>query len=103
MIRGTTPTVTLTVPNVDLSDMKHVYITFSQLGRELFTKTEESDEVQLSDSTAKVKLTEKETLRMKCAPLYVQIRYSSELGAKGATEKAICEDVTDVLHEGEIE
>lgn len=63
MFRGTTPQIDFTLP-FDVSNIKTVWITFSQYDEELFTvKTE--DVTSMSGNKIIVKLTQAQTLKLK--------------------------------------
>lgn len=61
MIRGTTPTVTLTLPEgVDVSSPTAAYMSFGQNGKEVFSV--EKANMTLSSNTASATLTQAQTL-----------------------------------------
>lgn len=63
MIRGTTPTFTFTIKqDVDLTSAKNIYVTFSQGGSKLFTKT--GEDLSVDGKTVSVWLTQEESLAL---------------------------------------
>lgn len=71
--RGTTPTNTFKT-SIDLSEATRIYITYAQDGRPLFEKTLD-DVLEITSTSVKVKLSQRDTLRLKDKfPVEVQIR-----------------------------
>ena len=57
MTRGTTPTLTLSIDNADLSTLKNMYITFSQETRKLikvYQAGSENNQIEIDDTDAKI-------------------------------------------------
>lgn len=103
MIRGTTPTFTLTVIGAEF-DTSTIYVTLSQANRKILTKTGEDLSVSTEDNKTiiDVYLTQQETLSFKPGIAQIQIRWIDELGTACATPiKSI--DISDVLLDGVIE
>lgn len=71
MIRGTTPTITFTLP-FDVSFCSCVWVTFAQGDKEVLTKA--TDSCTLEGNTVSVRLTQEETLSFDCKQrLQIQI------------------------------
>ena len=73
MTRGTTPTITLTVNEVDLTDLKSVYVTFCQSGK-MLTKRKGDEGVEITEHTVSVLLSQEETLKFCPGTAEVQLR-----------------------------
>lgn len=85
MIRGTTPTLEFTLP-FDTSLLAEAYVTFAQNKEVILDK--KLSECQCVENTLIVKLTQEETLKLKCDCLVeMQIR------AKDLNENAIASDI----------
>lgn len=108
MIRGTTPTITLTVDGFDLTDKSvEIYIREKGAGGEPLTYTEEDQAVDIQYANKKTSiyltLSQEETLGMKAGKRYqVQVRWIGDDGKAEATEK---ESFTlgDIMKNAEIE
>ena len=78
MKRGTTPTHTFTLP-FETSLLKTVRVVYAQLGQVILVKT--GGDLNLSDNTVSVKLSQEDTLRFNCShPVEIQIRVVTLLG-----------------------
>lgn len=103
MYRGTTPTNTFST-EIDLSGFR-IYITYSQSGKEIFTKTNEDCEI--TGDKIVVKLTQADTLKLaaggsvRSANVKMQIRYVTPSGDAGASN-VMTATVDDILKDGEI-
>lgn len=73
MIRGTTPTITLTIYEIDLTELKSVYVTFCQHGT-MITKQSGESGVEITEHTVSVWLSQEETLRFTSGTVEVQLR-----------------------------
>ena len=71
MRRGTTPTNIFNV-DVDCTTAEAIYITYSQYGRTKFEKTIE--DIDVTEETMSVKLTQEETLLLREGNVSIQIR-----------------------------
>lgn len=108
MIRGTTPTITLTVAGYNLTDKSvEIYIREKGSESEPLTYTEEDQAVDIQYANEKTSiyltLSQEETLRMKAGKRYqVQVRWIGDDGKAEATEK---ESFTlgDIMKNAEIE
>lgn len=61
VVRGTTPTLTFTVPAMDLTQVNHIYVTFLSGDREL-TKQDDNLDVVYTEDTVQVHLNQRDTL-----------------------------------------
>ena len=84
MRRGTAPTITFSVEHIDLSLMKAIIITFEQDGEEVLTKT--GDDLTSDDGTAKLTLTQEETLKLKRGYVDIQLKAMTDAGTVWATK-----------------
>lgn len=108
MIRGTTPTITLTVDGYDLTEKSvEIYIREKGSDGEPLTWTEEDQAVDIQYANEKTSiyltLSQEETLGMKAGRSYqVQVRWIGDDGTAEATEK---ESFTlgDIMKDAEIE
>jgi len=100
MIRGTTPTMTFTLPTT--SDLvKVLWITFSQNYKELFTV--EMRDCVLSGNQLEVTLTQEQTLMIKSdADVEIQIRVLSNGGEAFASD-IMTTRFDRILKDGKIE
>lgn len=93
MIRGTTPTITLTVDGFDLTDKSvEIYIREKGAGGEPLTYTEEDQAVDIrktqKGSEILLNLSQEDTLGMKAGKSYqVQVRWIGDDDKAEATEK----------------
>lgn len=100
MTRGTTPTVTI-VPDTDLSQLKNIYITFSQ-GSKVVTKTNSDMIIDLTAGSIAITFSQEETLLWKAvASVAVQLRATTLSGDAVASEVAYV-SVSDILMDGVI-
>ena len=70
--RGTTPTFSLTLTDVDLTQADSVYVTFAQ-GRTVITKT--GDDLTVSATAIEVALSQEETLRFYSGHVQIQANW----------------------------
>ena len=99
MIRGTTPTLTFTLP-FEVSVLSEAYITLCQNGNTVIEKCM-SDCVCEGD-TITVKLTQEETLKLECSHIVeIQIRAKTEAGDAIASN-VIQERTERILKDGVI-
>lgn len=100
MIRGTTPTLTLTT-DVDLSNAVALYVTFSQDHENVIEKN--INEVKINGKSCDVILTQKDTLKLSAKqPCFVQIRGRTGDGIAFATWPLEKVEVNDILKDGVI-
>jgi len=83
MLRGTTPTVTLTLPtDIDLSTATAAYMSFGQNCKELFSVA--INNLVLSDNTASATLSQGQTLLLEAGRLtQIQLRWLDDGVAYG--------------------
>lgn len=99
MIRGTTPTLAIPI-SFDTSLISEFYLTFSQLGEEVFTK--EIHQCQIAEGYVYCKLTQEDTLKLKChCNVKIQSRCKLATGDTLASRE-VSEPVEGILMEGEI-
>lgn len=99
MIRGTTPTITFTLP-FDTNTLDAVWITFSQNDEEVFTL--DNSEFLLNGNTITVNLTQKHTLQLTSrGKVEIQIRCKTIHG-QAIASKPITTWVERILKDGEI-
>ena len=84
MIQGTTPTLTLTVPNtVDLTQAAHVYVTLSQ-GRTVLTLSGNS--VDVDEHSVDVFITQSQSLKFSKGEVEIQLNWTDSQGKRLASE-----------------
>lgn len=111
-IRGTTPTFTITLSGINLSEDYRVFVTIDQNGIQL-TKSNTDDESMLISSeenedgemvtTLNLSLTQEETLLFKVGGADVQLKWIDKTGNVSASDigevtftKALLEDVIEL-------
>lgn len=62
MRQGTTPTIQITVNNIDLADMEHIYVVFEQNG---YLLKKSMPDLKIENNVISVLLTQEETLSFK--------------------------------------
>lgn len=77
MRQGTTPTIVINVNNIDLSELKSVYITFEQDG---FLLRKDMSQIEIEDDEIRITLTQEETLKFKKGIVNVQLRAITQDG-----------------------
>ena len=98
MVRGTTPTVTLTIPGVSLKQMKSIYVTIQQYSIKL-TKKNGDPSLVIGDSTIEVHLSQEETLSFKSGIAEIQVRCLTQGGKAFATNICTVEVKSILLEE----
>ena len=98
MRRGTTPTLTFTLP-VDSSIIECLFITFSQK-REIVLEKNIND-CEFIDGALQVTLSQKETLSFNVGSIDIQIRLKTNDGSAMASNIVVVE-IRDCLKDGEI-
>lgn len=85
MIRGTTPTFSLTIDSddIDLIYASNVYATFKQ-GDVSLTKS--GTDIEIASKTVDVYLTQAETLQFKMGQLKIQLNWTYTGGARMCTD-----------------
>ena len=71
MRQGTTPTLLITVNNIDLADMERIYVVFEQNGN-LLKKS--MTDLKVENNVISVFLTQEETLSFKSGNCNIQLR-----------------------------
>ena len=71
MRQGTTPTLQITVNNIDLADMEHIYVVFEQNGN-LLKKS--MTDLKVENNVISVLLTQEKTLSFKNGNCNIQLR-----------------------------
>lgn len=71
MRQGTTPILQITVNNIDLADMEHIYVVFEQNGN-LLKKS--MTDLKVENNVISVLLTQEETLSFKNGNCNIQLR-----------------------------
>lgn len=71
MRQGTTPTIQITVNNIDLADMERIYVVFEQNG--ILLKKSKTD-LKIKNNVISVLLTQEETLSFKNGNCNIQLR-----------------------------
>lgn len=82
---GTTPTLTLELAGVDLTQAKHVYMTAEN--RVKITKKD--SELEITETTVGIPLTQAETLRLGKGTVYVKANWTYDNGARDASSSEI--------------
>lgn len=95
MKRGTTPTITINIP-YDAVDVAACWVTFTQGGTEVMTKTLESEGVTLTDGAITIELTQTETLAFEASGLQ---QVKMQVRIKTTDGKAVASDITTFLAE----
>ena len=99
MIRGTTPTLTFTIP-FDSGIIQALYISFVQNGQEVLTLTEQ--DCTLDEKTVTVKLSQAQTLKLGSGrAVEIQMRVLTAEGDALASQILRC-PVERILKDGEI-
>lgn len=76
MYRGTTPTITFTLPDkVDLTDIHEIWVTFKNYYQTFTVKyTEGRVTIDSENNKISVELTQEETLTLSAGDIYMQLR-----------------------------
>ena len=77
MRQGTTPTIVINVNNIDLTELKSVYITFEQDG---YLLRKDMSQIEIEDDEIRITLTQEETLKFKKGIVNVQLRAITQDG-----------------------
>lgn len=93
-IRGTTPTFTITLSGINLSEGYHVFVTIDQNGLQLTKSNTDDSMVLLSDvnedgetvTTINLSLTQEETLLFKVGGADVQLKWIDKTGNVSASD-----------------
>lgn len=86
MRRGTTPTITLRVPELKLEDCEEIWATFKQPKNVEITKKKSDKNVEIIGNDMIIQFTQEETLLFKTGIVYAQIRCVTKNGQVLATK-----------------
>ena len=92
--RGTTPTFTLALQNVDLTTAYHVYVTFSQ---DIRTITKTGDALEVRATEIDVYLNQRETLAFIPGYVEIQVNWTTAGGDRMASDVATYEFTKQLL------
>lgn len=100
--RGTTPTIDITIDELDFDEVDLVKVTFKQY-KELFTKSNRDGGLTIHDQVISIPLNEQETLAMQVRyKLEIQVRGTFTNGGRWATN-ILEESVLPIILDGEID
>lgn len=102
MRRGTTPTITITVSDLDVSDLGTIKVTFKQGNIEL-TKTTDDITVDTENNALSIPLSQDDTLMFGSGSVSVQIRGLLADGTTAIASKIKTISMERVLLDGVIE
>ncbi len=71
MRQGTTPTIQITINDIDLNEMQNIYVVFEQNG---YILKKESKDLNIEKNVISVMLSQEETLNFKEGTCNIQIR-----------------------------
>ena len=71
MRQGTTPTIQITINDIDLNEMQNIYVVFKQNG---YILKKESSDLDIEGNTISVSLSQEETLNFKEGTCNIQLR-----------------------------
>lgn len=71
MRQGTTPTIQITINDIDLNEMQNIYVVFEQNG---YILKKESSDLDIEGNTISVSLSQEETLNFKEGTCNIQLR-----------------------------
>lgn len=77
MRQGTTPTIQITINDIDLNEMQNIYVVFEQNG---YILKKESSDLDIEGNTISVSLSQKETLNFKEGTCNIQLRMITKGG-----------------------
>lgn len=77
MRQGTTPTIQITVNDIDLNEMQNIYVVFEQNG---YILKKESSDLDIEGNTISVLLSQEETLNFKEGTCNIQLRMITKGG-----------------------
>ena len=99
--RGTTPTLTIRVIDMDVGDMGSIYVTFKQ-GEKLLTKTNEQISVDTEYNTVSIPFSQEETLLFGRGMVETQIRALLKDGTTAVASKIRSFSMEKILLDGVI-
>lgn len=77
MRQGTTPTIQITINDIDLNEMQNIYVVFEQNG---YILKKESSDLDIEGNTISVSLSQEETLNLKEGTCNIQLRMITKGG-----------------------
>lgn len=77
MRQGTTPTIQITINDIDLNEMQNIYVVFEQNG---YILKKESSDLDVEGNTISVLLSQEETLNFKEGTCNIQLRMITKGG-----------------------
>jgi hypothetical protein len=77
MRQGTTPTIQITINDIDLNEMQNIYVVFEQNG---YILKKESSDLDIEGNTISVLLSQEETLNFKEGTCNIQLRMITKGG-----------------------
>lgn len=77
MRQGTTPTIQITINDIDLDEMQNIYVVFEQNG---YILKKESSDLDIEGNTISVSLSQEETLNFKEGTCNIQLRMITKGG-----------------------
>lgn len=77
MRQGTTPTIQITINDIDLNEMQNIYVVFEQNG---YILKKESSDLDVEGNTISVSLSQEETLNFKEGTCNIQLRMITKGG-----------------------
>ena len=101
MRRGTTPTLTLLIHGIDVSDMGTIFVTFEQGSKEV-TKTGEDISVDTENNAITIAFSQEDTLAFGVGNIDVQIRALLKDGETAIASKIKRTSMERILLEGKI-
>lgn len=82
MRQGTTPTIQITINDIDLNEMQNIYVVFEQNG---YILKKESSDLDIEGNTISVSLSQEETLNFKEGTCNIQLRMITKGGVAVAS------------------
>lgn len=77
MRQGTTPTIQITINDIDLNEMQNIYVVFEQNG---YILKKESSDLDIEGNIISVLLSQEETLNFKEGTCNIQLRMITKVG-----------------------
>ena len=77
MRQGTTPTIQITINDIDLNEMQNIYVVFEQSG---YILKKESSDLDIEGNVISVLLSQEETLNFKEGTCNIQLRMITKGG-----------------------
>lgn len=77
MRQGTTPTIQITINDIDLNEMQNIYVVFEQNG---YILKKESSDLNIEGNIISVSLSQEETLNFKEGTCNIQLRMITKGG-----------------------